>query len=209
MFSSSLANDISSRFNEQKLVYDSRRKTWQSARDCIWAKESIKIPGKFSIQDQYGSLNSFFTAVLRVDTPSLELHIEGLKKTASSQSIDDIKQRIRNICQFMPKPSDLVSLSDCRCFPVNRADGTLAWMTCNDDFALNDRREYAELLGNHIDILGFTLEDVHNFRPFLIGLGLGDRHLSKLVMLNTSSEGGEISESLTADLNRKAYAICR
>ena len=42
-----------------------------------------------------------------------------------------------------------------------------------------------------------------------MGIGLGYQYLSKLVVLNTSAEGDEKDELLTADLIRKAYAICR
>jgi len=203
-------NSISDRFKDGNLVYDSRRKTWQSSRDCIWAKESIQIPGKFSVQDQYGNLEHFFISSLEVEAPSLALHVEGLKKTASpSPAFDDIRQRIRNICQFNPAEADLVSLLSCKCLPVTRADGSWCWMSPEDDFAINDRREYQELFRGMINILRFSLEDVHDFRPFLMGIGLGYQYLSKLVVLNTSAEGDEKDELLTADLRRKAYAICR
>jgi len=162
------------------------------------------------MQDQYGSLESFFTGVLKIEAPSLELHVKGLKQAASSSpTFDDIKQRIRNICQFGPKEEDLDDLLDCNCLPVNCADGSLAWMSSEDDFAIDDRREYLELFRDKIDILRFSLEEVHEFKPFLMGLGLEYQYLSKLVVLNTSAEGGEMNELLTVNLRRKAYAICR
>jgi hypothetical protein len=168
------------------------------------------MPGKFSVQDQYGSLESFFTRVLKVKAPSLELHVQGLKETASSSPIfDDIKQRIRNICQFGPKEADLEDLLDCNCFPVTCTDGSLAWMSSEDDFAIADRREYLELFKDEINILHFSLEEVHEFEPFLMGLSLKDQYLSELVVLNTSAEGGEMNERFTVDLRKKAYAICR
>jgi hypothetical protein len=204
------ANSSSDRFTSEKLVYDSRRKTWQSPANCIWARESIQIPGAFSIQDQYRSLEKFFTRVLEVEVPALELHVRGLEETASrAPTIDDIKQRIRNICQFSPKKSDLGGLIHCNCFPVSCTAGVLDWVSSTDDFAINDRKEYLKLFRDKIDILCFSLEEVHEFRPFLIGLGLEDRFLSKLVVPSTSVEGGETDIRLTADLRRKAYAICR
>jgi hypothetical protein len=162
------------------------------------------------VQDQYGSLESFFTRVLKVEAPSLELHLQGLKETASSSpTLDDIKQRIRNICQFDPTEAELEDLSDCDCLPVNCADGSLVWMSPGTDFAIADRREYLELFRDKIDILHFSLEEVHEFKPFLMGISLESQYLSELVVLNTSAEGGELNERLTADLGRKAYAICR
>lgn len=162
------------------------------------------------MQDQYRSLESFFTRVLKVEAPSLELHVEGLKETASSSpTFNDIKQRIRNICQFDPEEADLEDLLDCNCLPVNCADGNLAWMSSEDDFAIADRREYLELFMDEIDILDFSLEEVHEFKPFLMGLGLEYQYLSELVVSKTSAEGDEKNERLTADLRRKAYAICR
>jgi hypothetical protein len=162
------------------------------------------------VQDQYGNLETFFTVVLKVKAPSLELHVKGLKKTAFwSPTLNDIKQRIRNICQFDPVEADLEDLVDCDCLPVNCTDGSLTWMSSEENFAIADRREYLGLFRDKIDILHFSLEEIHEFKPFLTGLGLEDQYLSELVVLNTSAEGGEMNEWLTTDLRRKAYAICR
>lgn len=162
------------------------------------------------MQDQYESLKSFFTGVLKVEAPSLKLHVEGLKETASSSpTFSDIKQRIRNICQLGPDEEDLKDLLDCNCLPVNCTDGSLAWLSSEYDFAIADRREYLELFRDEIDILDFSLEEVHEFKSFLMGLGLEHQYLSELVVSKTSAEGGEKNEGLTADLRKKAYAICR
>jgi hypothetical protein len=204
------ANCDSNRFVTEKLVYDSRSNVWHSPQDCIWATESLRIPGKFSAQSQYGSLEPFFTKILEVEIPTLELHITGLKAAVSpSPSLDDVKQQIRNICQFHPNATNLNVLWDCKCLPVNRADKSLAWMSPCEPFAINDRKEYSSLFKDKINILSFTLEEVHEFEAFLIGLVLRHHFLSKLVTPATSADGGQINEQLTGDLRRKAYAICR
>jgi hypothetical protein len=155
-------------------------------------------------------LKSFFTVLLGVTTPSLEMHVKGLKEKASvSPDYDDIKQRIRNICQYCPEPKDLKDLSDCKCLPISHSNRNLKWMSAKEDFAIVDRKEYKELLANKIDFLNFSLEEVHKFKPFLEGLGLQSQYLSQLVELRSSAEGDEVNERLTSNLQRKAYAICR
>ena len=82
-------------------------------------------------------------------------------------------------------------------------------MDCRGEFAIIDRREYGKLFSGRINTLDFSLEDVHSFELFLRGLGLRKNYLSNSVNLMTDATGSSIDEQLTADLRRKAYAICR
>jgi len=138
------------------------------------------------------------------------MYIDALKQKASDSPVkDDIKQIMRNICQFAPSSEDLEVLSNCKCFPIRLSDGTQEWMDCNGEFAIVDRREYWRLFSGKINILDFYLEDVHSFKAFLCGLGHENKYLSHSVDPKTSATGSSTDHHMSTDLRRKAYAICR
>jgi hypothetical protein len=184
--------------------------TWYSPSDCIWTGDDIQLPSKFSIAENYSALESFFCNILGITAPKLDEHIKGLKEVVeSSPSVERIKQMITNICQFNPTPKDLKPLLDCKCFPVTMPTGVVVWMDSKDNFAIVDRREYGRLFKKKINLLEFTLEEVHSFQIFLHGLRLRTQYISGLADADTTATDSIIDEQLTAALRRKAYAICR
>jgi len=198
------------RFLEHSLVYDFNFLTWCSPSHCIWAADNVQLPEKFSVASQYPEQESFFLQVLGVTAPKLSMYITALEQKASdAPAKEDIKQMIRNICQFAPSSEDLYGLLHCKCLPIRRPDGTQDWMDCDGEFAIVDRREYGRLFSGDINTLDFSLEDVHSFETFLCGLGLREKYLSHLVDTKTNATGSSIDHVITADLRRKAYAICR
>jgi hypothetical protein len=123
----------------------------------------------------------------------------------------DMHQEMVNICAFNPKAADLKCLLDCKCLPIRRESGEINWIHCesSEDFAIVDRRTYGAVFENKINMLDFSLEEVHQIREILVGLGLEHKFLSEAVKEDTYAEGGVILQRLTADIRRKAYAIAR
>ncbi|KAF1808780.1 hypothetical protein P152DRAFT_452583 [Eremomyces bilateralis CBS 781.70] len=201
---------VKNRFESDKLVYNFQDQTWHSPSTCVWANDTARLPQKFSVATEYFAQKPFFRAVLGIEEPKLPLYIQSLKQEASeSPSSDSIKQLIRNICQFGPTASDLTILFDSKCFPVRLPDGTLAWMNGKEDFAIVDRQEYETLFRGQLKTLDFSKEEVHEMEVFLIGLGLQKRYLSGTVAAETTASRSSIDHSMTTELRRKAYAICR
>jgi hypothetical protein len=139
------------------------------------------------------------------------MHVLALKeKTLANPSKQDALDEMLNICALSPTPKALEKLYGCKCLPVKLASGEIRWMDRSGDFAIVDRREYGELFKDRINVLDFSLEEVHNLNPFLSGLGLAERYMSQSVWETTTTPSdGTIRERLTNDLRKKAYAIFR
>ncbi|KAF2499755.1 hypothetical protein BU16DRAFT_504059 [Lophium mytilinum] len=192
------------------LVYNYHSRTWHNPSSCIWAEDEIRLPGKLSIATMYKTLKPFFLGVLRITKPSLEMHISALKEKASTNPDKySIFREILNICAFDIPFKALESLRNCKCLPVKLSSGTTEWSDCSKDFAIVNRRDYSQTFAGRINVLDFSLEEVHSLKPFLSGLGLEERFLSRAVREETTVQGGSKDERLTADLRKKSYAICR
>ncbi|KAF2103412.1 hypothetical protein NA57DRAFT_31443 [Rhizodiscina lignyota] len=204
------SNVFRSRFEDRKLIYDSRNLTWHAPSSCIWAEDRIQLPRKVSLASAYKGYQSFFTKTLGVTKPNLQMHINALEqKAANEPEKQDILQEMLNICAFNPTPDALKRLGNCECFPIKPQLGNLAWVNGSSDFAIIDRREYGELFSGKLKILDLTLEEVHSIKDFLDAMQLEERYLSSAVKPKTSAEGGSLSRTLTDDLRKKSYAICR
>jgi hypothetical protein len=193
------------------LVFSPSTKSWHSPSACIWAKDQIQLPGKVSIATQYKSHEAFFLKILQVPQPNLLMHIEELKQKASqAPNKQSIMQAMMNISGFDPNPESLRSLSTCKCFPVTLpAGGGQVWVNQRKDFSIIDKVEYAQMFGGKISMLDLSLEEVHFVKPFLVAMGLSPQFLSNAVQERTTVRDGALDSTLTADLRKKSYAICR
>ena len=137
------------------------------------------------------------------------MHINALvQQTADSSDKHVLLQEMVNICAFDPTRDDLKRLDNCKCFPVRSQPGIVNCISRSTDFAIIDRREYGALFTEKLNMLDFTLEEVHSIRTFLNGMGLEERYLSKAVKPKTSAEGGSLNQELQMILNgsRMPYA---
>ena len=91
------------------------------------------------------------------------------------------------------------------------SNGSVQPLTANQDFAIIDRQNYADVLKNKIKILDFNLDEVRRLRPLIKWAGLTGRYLSRSVVENTvvDDELCIEDENLTYDLARKAGAFAR
>lgn len=199
-----------SRVEEQSLIYYSQGQSWHCPSACIWAEDNIQLPGKVSIATAYKGRKAFFTKILGVMKPTLELHISALEdKIAKGSSKGEVVLEMLNICAYSPEPKALEGLRDCKCFPVMYANGTTAWLDRSGIFSIVDRRDYGELFAGQLTLLDLSLEDVHSLKYFLHGLGLADRYMSAAVQEQTQTPDGRLHKRLTTNLRNKAYAISR
>ncbi|KAF7949568.1 uncharacterized protein EAE97_003077 [Botrytis byssoidea] len=201
---------VRSCIEESSLLYYPPNKLWYAPSSCVWATEDIQLPEKISIATEYKNQRTFFRNVLGVAKPNLEMHIIALQKRAlENPDKEGILRELRNICALNPTVALRDKLSKCKCFPVYRPSQEVEWLDSTDSFAIVDRKEHGDVFRNKINVLDFSLEEVHSVNQFLVELGLEGRFTSRAVKEDTKIEDGLLSDALTNDLRRKAYAICR
>jgi hypothetical protein len=139
------------------------------------------------------------------------MHIASLiEKSNDSPDKETILQEMLNICALNPNVETLkAQLMECRCFPVRKLSGKIVWVDTTRRFAIVDRAGYAGMFRDKVNILEFTLEEVHSVKVLLLGLNLEKRYLSNAATEETESEEAMADSLLTADLRSKAYAITR
>ncbi|TGO32803.1 hypothetical protein BHYA_0288g00120 [Botrytis hyacinthi] len=194
-----------------ELLYYPPNKSWYAPSSCIWASNEIQLPGKISIATEYKKQSVFIRKVLGVKKPSLEMHIIALqKRSLENPTKEEILNELRNICALNPADGILRDkLSTCKFLPVCGTSQMTEWMDVTCSFAIIDRKEYGDIFKNKINILDFSLEESHSIDPILVSLGLEGRYISKSVKEETKIADGLLSDALTKNLRRKAYAICR
>jgi hypothetical protein len=225
--------DISRKcFENSHLVYIHPEKSWKSPSSCLWSSKA-EITGKVIVNKQYGqdqqkkALKAFFVDCLNVSKPSLEILVEELKSVAKPvagrlPSIEDAgsaaghvektKMLIKAI-NSMPLDKEVLigkKLRSESIFPVKLKNVKVLKGT-TDYFSITDRQKYHEAFKNEAWILDFSLEEVHELRPFLRWLNLEDRYLSRRVIENSTFGGIDetCSDGLTQDLKFRAKALFR
>lgn len=141
--------------------------------------------------------------------PQLDMHIDALKLEAANQNHARVIELIECICKYAPSPWQLRALKDCDCLPVTDPGKGQRWMNSTGAFAVADRREYISLFRGKIVMLDFSLEDIHAFESFLVGLGVHKKFLSVSVQAQTDASETSIDFGLSSNVRRKAYALCR
>lgn len=193
------------------LLYYPPNKSWYAPSSCIWAPDEIQLPDKISIATEYKSQRIFFQNVLGIKKPDLGMHILALQQRALEKSDKKgILRELKNICALNPVAAILQDkLSKCKFLPVCGPFQAVQWMDSTGNFAVVDRKEYGDLFKDKINMLDFSLEEVHSIKPILASLELEGRYISRIVKEETRIEDGSLNDILTKDLRRKAYAICR
>ena len=142
--------------------------------------------------------------------PNLDMHIQALKELADGNaSIEEIKDAIRKISLMEPSRDALVDLQASKILPVKFPDGRTRLESIRTDFAIIDRFEYGVAFEGKVSVLNCTLEEVREYRSFLLPLGLGGRYMSKIVEEKSMVTGGDLHPRLSDEFRRKAYALFR
>ncbi|KIW01104.1 uncharacterized protein PV09_07391 [Verruconis gallopava] len=203
---------IRNRFQSERLIYHPQVNSWHSPTDCVWAEDHIKLQGKVSIATEYKESEYLFVEILNIVEPTLEMHVRALAdKALLPRAKKEMFHEMRLICAFDPKPDQLESLRNALCLPIRTVDKRLEWVRPSfEDFVIVDRKEYGDMFEGKVNVLDFSLEEVHQLRTFLIALDLGRRFMSEAVEEKTRVSGElRLDNDLTREMQRKAYAICR
>ena len=202
-------------FEDSALVYIPKENAWLPPSQCVWVESSMKIPGKASIASAYPSKKAFFTKVLKIPEPTVEMYVESLKAEAKGKaSAAHIKETMALICGLISEETDLSSLVEAKVLPVRLANGggSLASASSKDefiDFAIVENRVHRDAFKGKIVALDFSLEEIRDTRPLLLAMGLEKRFSSKLVKEVTDVNGGFPDHGMTRNLRLKSQAIVR
>ena len=206
--------DLRFTFEDSALVYIPKENAWFPPSKCVWVESNVEIPGKASIAGAY-PLKTFFTTVLKVSEPTVEMYVESLKAEArGNASAAKIKETMALICGLGLKEADLSSLVGAKVLPVKFANGggSLASASSNDesvDFAIVENKVHRDVFKGKIAALDFSLEEIRDTRPLLLAMGLEKRFSLKLVKEVTDVSGGFQDHEMTRNLRIKTKAIVR
>ncbi len=202
-------------FENSALVYIAKENAWYAPSQCVWVDSNVKIPEKASIADAYPSLEAFFTTVLKVSKPNVEMYVDSLKVEAKGKaSAALIKETMRLICSLGVGENDFSSLVEAKVLPVKHANGVGSFSSASSkdecvDFAIVENRIHWDAFKGKIVVLDFSLEEIRDTRPLLLAMGLGARFSSKLVKEVTDVSGGSQDHEMTRNLRIKSQAIVR
>ena len=203
-------------FENSALVYIAKENAWCAPSQCVWVEANVKIPGKASIADTYPSLEAFFTTVLKISKPTIEMYIDSLLAEAKKEeaSAAAIKETMRLICSLGVGESDFSSLLEAEFLPVKLANGLGSFSSASSknkgvDFAIVENSIHWNAFKGKIVVLDFSLEEIRDTRPLLLAMGLKGRFSSKLVKEVTDVSGGSQDHEMTRNLRIKSQAIVR
>jgi hypothetical protein len=182
---------------------------WYKPSSCFWSSIA-SIKGKTTISDHYPELEDFFTDILGLTAPSLEMVVDELKSLAKSNpSKNALKELIFAINLMLAGESDPPrnTIGKLNVLPVNTKDG-LKLQSTRHEFAIADRQKLWEAFRKHVSILAFSLEEVRELRPFLRWMNLEGRYLSRTVVERTRHKGYVkcLSERLTKEFRERERA---
>ena len=204
-----------STFESSGLVYIPKENAWCPPSQCVWVKSSVKIPGKASIADTYPSKKAFFTTVLKVSEPTVEMYVDSLIAEAKGKaSVAQIKETMTLICGLGVGEVDLSNLIEANVLPVKLANGVGIFASASSkdkivDFVIMENTLHWNAFKGKIAVLDFSLEEIRDTRPLLLAMGLGERFSSKLVKEVTDVRGGTLHHEMTRNLRVKSQAITR
>ena len=202
-------------FEDSALVYLSKDNTWCPPSQCVWVESNVKIPGKASIAGAYPLLEKFFTKILNISKPTVEMYVDSIKAEAKGKpSSARIKETMRLICSLGVGESDFSSLVEAKILPVKLANGVSGFASASSkdeciDFAIVENKIHWDAFEGKILVLDFSLEEIRDTRPLLLAMGLEERFSSQLVKEITDVRGGSQDHEMTRNLRSKSQAIVR
>lgn len=134
-------------------------------------------------------------------------------------NIDEVKSLLREIASMLSNedPTDKVDellrkLRDTKFLPL--LDRTVAevgydnaFATPKEEFYIGDDQRFTDAFKGDVDLLDFSAAEMNSFRPIFTALRLENRYISRRVQFETSVEGQDVNDILTADLRLRCFAI--
>ena len=202
-------------FENSALVYIPEENAWYPPSQCVWVKPNVRIPGKASIADAYPLLGTFFTTILNIPKPTVEMYVESMIAEAKGNvSAARIKDTMRLICTLGIRENDFSSLVEAKVLPIKLANGVGGFASASSkdkcaDFAIVDNNIHWDAFEGKIVVLDFSLEEIRDTRPLLLAMGLEERFSSNLVNEVTDVRGGFHDREMTSNLRIKSQAVVR
>ena len=200
-------------FEGSALVYIPTVNAWYPPSQCVWAESSVKIPGKASIADTYPLRETFFTTVLKISKPTVDMYIDSLIAEAKGKaSAAQIKETMALICSLGFGDNDFSSLGEAKVLPIKLANGACSFASASSkdvNFAIVENNIHLDAFKGKIVVLDFSLEEIRDCRPLLLAMGLEERFSSKIVKEVTDVRGGSQDHETTRILRIKSQAIVR
>ena len=206
---------LRSTFEGSALVYVPKENRWRPPSQCVWVESSVKIPWKASVADAYPLKKTFFTSVLKISEPTVEMYIGSLIAEAKGRaSATQIKETMALICGLGVGELDLSSLVEAKVLPVKLANGVSSFASASSkesfvDFVIVENTIHWDAFKSRIAVLDFSLEEIRDTRPLLLAMGLEARFSSKLVKEVTDVREGSQDHAMTRSLRVKSQAIVR
>ncbi|CRG88031.1 Cadherin-89D [Talaromyces islandicus] len=196
---------VSKAFEERNLIYIPSEQVWVPPTSCVWTG-SAKVGRRYGISTLYGELQSFLVERLCVQMPTVATYVEQLLLVAAEvpPRMSEIKKAISAINDLNPTRASLEMMKQIKYLPVRTVQGTIELKRPSEEFFIGDRREYTSVFQGKVDILDFSLEEVHDIHPFLEALELGDRYMSVAVQETTRVQEPSDNESRTLSQNFRA-----
>ena len=207
--------DLRTAFDALALVYVPKENAWRPPSQCVWVESGVRIPQKSSIADVYPSKKTFFTTVLKISEPTVEMYIDSLKAEAKGKtSAAKIKDTMALICGLEFGETDFSSLVEAKVLPVKLTDGVVKFASVSSkddfvDFAIVENTIHWDAFKGKIVVLDFSLEEIRDTRPLLLAMGLKERFSSNLVKEVTDARGRFQDHEMTENLRLKSQAIVR
>jgi hypothetical protein len=200
-------------FESEELVYVSTTDQWYPPSRCLWSSP-VPVPDMVVIGSEYPEeLRDFFLMRLKISPASLPTLVEALcSLSRSGSSLRCIKQMIKAINRKKPTQQDLEPLTTFNFLPIKRhtPPNNVTLGNLQETFAVVDNLKFLAIFEAHVDLLDFSLEEVHELTLFLQGLQMTNRYLSEIYTTQTACSGSAIiDERLTSDLRTRAYDILR
>ena len=206
---------LQSTIEDSALVYIPKDNAWCPASQGVWVESNVRIPGKASIAGAHPLLETFFTTILNISKPTVEMYVDSIKAEAKGKpSSARIKETMRLICSLGVRESDFSSLVEAKIFPVkfaNRVSGFASASSKDEciDLAIVENKIHWDAFEGKVVVLDFSLEEIRDTRPFLLAMGLEERFSSQLVKEVTDVRGGSQDHEMTRNLRSKSQAIVR
>lgn len=164
-------------------------------------------------KNDYDDLKDFFLRRLGVPTMTIDM-LYGKLKGSHAAAIEEVKGDLLEFSALLPtskKSFDPNPVRTSSIFPVRLPNGEVELLAAKDEFAIADRKHFAEDFAGKVAFLDFDMGDFQRLRAFLEWAGLEDRYLSRSVKeISTADKASTrpLSEPDRA-IHRKAHALLR
>ncbi|KAL1863985.1 hypothetical protein Daus18300_007950 [Diaporthe australafricana] len=203
-----VANDIArDAFEKDALVYlpTDDGPAWHKTSQCVWST-AARLRGRVSLNEEYANLKELFVGLLGVKPVDLNMAIDELAETGSSDATttEELRESIWTVSSLLltekepPRPGNILKKN---IFPVKYPNGAVQRLSITTEFFLVDREPLKKQFETLVKFLDFTLEDVNRLRLFIQWAGLTNRYLSLHVKEVTSFHG--IGAGLMSDPERQ------